>query len=128
MPFKSEKQRRFLHAKHPDIAARWEKEHVAKQGTEKRNRKVTVRGGVGKIGMVGKSSPSRRHPGITYKGGTAREMKNTECGKQIGSGKYGGVSHCTRLKGHDGKHTAYHPSVKQDVEMRRQMAARARKK
>jgi hypothetical protein len=24
MPFKSEKQRRFLHAKHPEIAKRWE--------------------------------------------------------------------------------------------------------
>ena len=26
MPFRSEKQRRFLHAKHPEIAARWEQE------------------------------------------------------------------------------------------------------
>ena len=27
MPFKSEKQRAFLHAKHPDIAKKWVKEH-----------------------------------------------------------------------------------------------------
>ena len=27
MPFKSEKQRSFLHAKHPDIAKKWTKEH-----------------------------------------------------------------------------------------------------
>lgn len=27
MPFKSEAQRRFMHAKHPDIADRWEKEY-----------------------------------------------------------------------------------------------------
>jgi hypothetical protein len=27
MPFKSEKQRAFLHAKHPDIAKKWTKEH-----------------------------------------------------------------------------------------------------
>tara|TARA_Y100001951_G_scaffold9807_1_gene6271 strand:- start:206 stop:355 length:150 start_codon:yes stop_codon:yes gene_type:complete len=27
MPFKSEKQRTFLHAKHPDIANKWTKEH-----------------------------------------------------------------------------------------------------
>jgi len=27
MPFKSEKQRAFLHAKHPDIANKWTKEH-----------------------------------------------------------------------------------------------------
>lgn len=26
MPFKSEKQRRFLHARHPEIAERWERE------------------------------------------------------------------------------------------------------
>lgn len=26
MPFKSEKQRKFMHAKHPKIAERWEKE------------------------------------------------------------------------------------------------------
>ena len=27
MPFKSEKQRRFLHANHPDIAKRWERDY-----------------------------------------------------------------------------------------------------
>ena len=38
MPFKSERQRRYLHAKHPQIAARWEKE--AKKGkTHKKKRK-----------------------------------------------------------------------------------------
>lgn len=26
MPFKSQKQRRFMHAKHPEIAERWEQE------------------------------------------------------------------------------------------------------
>jgi len=31
MPFESEKQRRFLHAKHPDIAERWEKKERAKK-------------------------------------------------------------------------------------------------
>lgn len=29
MPFKSEKQRRFMYAKHPSIAARWTKEAKA---------------------------------------------------------------------------------------------------
>lgn len=29
MPFRSEKQRRFMYAKHPDIAARWTKEAKA---------------------------------------------------------------------------------------------------
>jgi len=27
MPYKSEKQRRLMHAKHPGIAARWDKEY-----------------------------------------------------------------------------------------------------
>jgi len=30
MPFKSEKQRRYLWAKHPDIAEKWTKEHGSK--------------------------------------------------------------------------------------------------
>ena len=29
MPFASDKQRRFMHARHPDIAARWEREAKA---------------------------------------------------------------------------------------------------
>jgi len=28
MPFKSEKQRRYMHANHPEIAKRWEKEYT----------------------------------------------------------------------------------------------------
>ena len=28
MPFQSEKQRRYLHANHPDIAQRWEQEYA----------------------------------------------------------------------------------------------------
>jgi hypothetical protein len=27
MPYRSEKQRRFMHARHPDIAARWDEEY-----------------------------------------------------------------------------------------------------
>lgn len=40
MPFKSEKQRRFLHAKHPQIAKRWEAEEKAKK---KRKRRKTAK-------------------------------------------------------------------------------------
>lgn len=44
MPYKSAKQRGFMHAKHPDIAARWDKEihdkKVAKKkATPKRGKK-----------------------------------------------------------------------------------------
>lgn len=35
MPYKSEKQRRFMHAKHPDIAARWDKETGGKVSGKK---------------------------------------------------------------------------------------------
>jgi len=27
MPYRSERQRRYLHARHPDIAARWDREY-----------------------------------------------------------------------------------------------------
>jgi hypothetical protein len=30
MPYKSDKQRRYMHAKHPGIAARWDKESKVK--------------------------------------------------------------------------------------------------
>ena len=30
MPYRSAKQRRFMHAKHPDIAAKWDKEYGGK--------------------------------------------------------------------------------------------------
>lgn len=39
MPYKSDKQRKFMHAKHPKIAARWDREtggKVAKKKTKKR--------------------------------------------------------------------------------------------
>ena len=32
MPFKSEKQRRYLHANHPEIAKRWEREYSTGTG------------------------------------------------------------------------------------------------
>jgi hypothetical protein len=30
MPYKSEKQRRYMHARHPEIAARWDREYGGK--------------------------------------------------------------------------------------------------
>lgn len=44
MPFKSEKQRRFLYAKHPEIAKRWSEEEgdVAHPPPEKRVRKEAI--------------------------------------------------------------------------------------
>lgn len=35
MPYRSERQRRFMHARHPDIAARWD----AKYGTKVKAKK-----------------------------------------------------------------------------------------
>lgn len=43
MPYKSEKQRRFMHAEHPEIAKRWDeeekkaKEHKKKKGGKKKD-------------------------------------------------------------------------------------------
>ena len=39
MPFKSEKQRKFMHAKHPKIAKRWEDESKRKQGKRSRTKR-----------------------------------------------------------------------------------------
>jgi hypothetical protein len=44
MPYRSPKQRRFMHAKHPDIAARWDREYggkvvKGKKSTKKRRKK-----------------------------------------------------------------------------------------
>ena len=41
MPFKSERQRRFMHAKHPDIAQRWEEEAKA-QGKKRPVKKAAA--------------------------------------------------------------------------------------
>jgi hypothetical protein len=38
MPFKSERQRKFMHAKHPKIADRWEKEAKAKRKKSKKKK------------------------------------------------------------------------------------------
>lgn len=39
MPYKSEKQRRYMHAKHPKIAARWDAEAKAKKAKKGRSKK-----------------------------------------------------------------------------------------
>lgn len=38
MPYKSDKQRKFMHAKHPEIAKRWDKETggKVKKGAKKK--------------------------------------------------------------------------------------------
>jgi hypothetical protein len=42
MPYKSEKQRKYMHAKHPEIAAKWDKKYggkVVKKKKKKRGKK-----------------------------------------------------------------------------------------
>jgi len=39
MPFKSEKQRKYMHAKHPKIAERWERKYGGKKAQGKRSKK-----------------------------------------------------------------------------------------
>lgn len=51
MPYKSAKQRAYLHAKHPDIAARWDAEYGGKikgksSGQAERKGKARSRGKV----------------------------------------------------------------------------------
>ncbi len=39
MPYKSEKQRKFMHAKHPDIAKRWDKKYGGKIVKKKKKKR-----------------------------------------------------------------------------------------
>ena len=39
-PYKSEKQRKFMHAKHPEIAERWDREYGGKIVPAERKRKA----------------------------------------------------------------------------------------
>jgi len=39
MPYRSAKQRRFMHARHPDIAKRWDAEYGGKIVPKKKKRK-----------------------------------------------------------------------------------------
>ena len=38
MPYKSEKQRKYMHAKHPKIAAKWDKKYGPKVGGKKKKK------------------------------------------------------------------------------------------
>ena len=40
MPFRSQAQRRFMHAKHPSIAARWDKKYSIKKLPNRVRRRV----------------------------------------------------------------------------------------
>ena len=58
MPFKSEKQRRYMHANHPEIAKRWEKEYK-KGGRVKLNSGGYIGKSIqGEYGGVNLSNPS----------------------------------------------------------------------
>jgi len=39
MPYKSEKQRKFMHAKHPQIAKKWDRKYGSKAAQGKRSKK-----------------------------------------------------------------------------------------
>lgn len=39
MPYKSERQRRYMHAKHPEVAERWDRKYGSKVKKQKRTRK-----------------------------------------------------------------------------------------
>jgi len=43
MPYKSDAQRRFMHARHPDIAAQWDKEYPNQKGLPEHVKKAVQR-------------------------------------------------------------------------------------
>lgn len=69
MPYKSDKQRRFMHAKHPEIASRWDKEHG------------------GKVAGYGKSSGKAPKKGAGTKKPKPEMMKRVEALKARRGGK-----------------------------------------
>jgi hypothetical protein len=51
MPYASDKQRKFMHARHPEIAARWDKEIREEKGNRKKHgRKKGERKSAGRKG------------------------------------------------------------------------------
>lgn len=64
MPFKSEKQRRYLFAKHPEIAKRWAKKYPTKDlpmyadNDDKEKRAV--------LGVLGRMFKNNLHPGLNF--------------------------------------------------------------
>lgn len=40
MPYKSERQRRFMHARHPDVAARWDDKYGGKIGGKRKPKRA----------------------------------------------------------------------------------------
>lgn len=67
MPFKSDKQRRYMHAKHPTIAKKWEKEEkvagYSKKATAKPSltkSKLRKTGGSGGASATSKAANLRR--------------------------------------------------------------------
>lgn len=57
MPYKSEKQRRLMHAKHPEIAARWDAELHPRKGSVRKNEEPQVKKSA--WGVVHKGSPDQ---------------------------------------------------------------------
>lgn len=99
MPFKSQKQRRFMHAKHPGIAQRWE--HEAKKKKEdavQKNDGLSAFGvDHGDFAKADKQSGGRRiltsafpgyHAGIAGKKG----KKLRAVGNELGGGVAGGAA------------------------------------
>lgn len=87
MPFKSEKQRRYMYAKHPKIAAKWAAEgkgNVAgfkglpAKTTKKVVAKTTTRGG----------SAAKKVVGTAAKGAVAKKLAAKVGGKPSGGRKY----------------------------------------
>lgn len=59
MPYKSDKQRRFMHAQHPDIAARWDAEIRRERPKPSRTHRI---GGMHRVGKHLDPIARRRGP------------------------------------------------------------------
>jgi hypothetical protein len=62
MPFKSDKQRKYMYAKHPDIAKKWEKEYNdgGIVSDDEKEKKAKKQGFQLIIGLIDKGSPKKK--------------------------------------------------------------------
>lgn len=68
MPYKSDKQRRYMHAKHPEIAKRWDKETGGKVDAAKKKAAVKkVAASKNAPAWVKKAAAAQAKKGATYR-------------------------------------------------------------
>ena len=91
MPYKSAKQRAFMHAQHPDIAARWDKEYggAVQKGKRRMPTNTTAQGAYSKLLKAAKKSNAKNEATISRMSESPTKMKATVGKKGVNSYRAG---------------------------------------